>query len=561
MREKIEKIIFIITIIILSIIMTIFINKKEGFHEDEIFSYGSSNYKLDNVYQRYGTKDALNKIIFDEILQGNVSQIISRINNYITNPDEYNKKMEELKKEEVPIWKTKEEAKEYVTIGRGDIFNYFSVYYNQVRDVHPPLFYGLVHFVSSIAYGHFSKYIIFSINIVFFILSCIEIRKILKLLNKKYLSIPAILLYGLNIGTISTVIFLRMYQMLVFFTLVSLKLHIEIIKNDLEINNKIRNKLIATTILGFLTQYYFCIFALIEFITLFIILLKNRKYNTLKKYFKYHLISAIIGVILFPAAIYHIFFSYRGVGASDLSTSSIERILTYFKEICYSFSIPEIPFLIIFGIILIVIIYKIIKKNLNWKITSIIGIPVIIYFLIVCKISPQMSETAIIRYITILIPIISIILILILNEILNRITNKKIVITFTILVLILIPETYGLIKNKPRYLYEGYNKIKQIAEENKEMNLVYIVDNNFTYMNAMPEFLIYNKTLIINYNEDNLDILKENDELKDEFILNIRKWMNYEEILREVLETSGYSSYEVLLDSNENESIIYKISK
>ena len=38
----------------------------------------------------------LNKIIFDEILQGNVSQIISRINNYITNPDEYNKKMSKL---------------------------------------------------------------------------------------------------------------------------------------------------------------------------------------------------------------------------------------------------------------------------------------------------------------------------------------------------------------------------------------------------------------------------------------------------------------------------------
>ena len=115
-------------------------------------------------------------------------------------------------------------------------FNYFSVYYNQVRDVHPPLFYGLVHFVSSIAYGHFSKYIICSINIVLFILLCIEIRKILKLLNKKYLSIPAILLYGLNIGTISTVIFLRMYQMLVFFTLVSLKLHIEdVYKRQLEL--------------------------------------------------------------------------------------------------------------------------------------------------------------------------------------------------------------------------------------------------------------------------------------------------------------------------------------
>ena len=53
------------------------------------------------------------------------------------------------------------------------------------RDVHPPLFYILVHFVSSIYLGHFSKYIIFSINLIFFILTCIFICKIFKLYNKE----------------------------------------------------------------------------------------------------------------------------------------------------------------------------------------------------------------------------------------------------------------------------------------------------------------------------------------------------------------------------------------
>ena len=49
MKVKLEKIFFIITIIIISLVMVYWINQKEGFHEDEIFSYGSSNYNLDNV--------------------------------------------------------------------------------------------------------------------------------------------------------------------------------------------------------------------------------------------------------------------------------------------------------------------------------------------------------------------------------------------------------------------------------------------------------------------------------------------------------------------------------
>ena len=139
---------------------------------------------------------------------------------------EYN----DLVKQEKPIWKTKEEAKEYLTINDGDTLNFFSVYYNQSRDVHPPLFYFVVHIVSSICFGTFSKYIIFAINLIFFILSCLILRKILILLDRRPLTIPLMILYGFSIGAISTVIFLRMYQMLVFFTLFSLYLHINIIK-------------------------------------------------------------------------------------------------------------------------------------------------------------------------------------------------------------------------------------------------------------------------------------------------------------------------------------------
>ena len=39
---------YIIVIFAISIVMTFFMTKKEGFHEDEMFSYGSSNYAYEN---------------------------------------------------------------------------------------------------------------------------------------------------------------------------------------------------------------------------------------------------------------------------------------------------------------------------------------------------------------------------------------------------------------------------------------------------------------------------------------------------------------------------------
>ena len=82
--------------------------------------------------------------------------------------------------------------------------------------------------------------------------------------------------------------------MLIFFALVSIYLYLKIIKEDFEIDKKTRNQIILVTTLGFLTQYYYCIFALFEVIVLGIILLKNKKHNTLKKLIKYHIISALI---------------------------------------------------------------------------------------------------------------------------------------------------------------------------------------------------------------------------------------------------------------------------
>ena len=203
---------FLLTVFFLCILMFYFINQKQGFHEDEIFSYGSSNYRYDNVYRPYGYAEASQDVFYNQVW--NSKNKITNIKNYFFHYDTL--KTDETLSKEIPIFRQKEDALTYLTIGKGDVLNYFSVYYNQARDVHPPLFYFLVHFVSTIFYGQFSKYIIFTINLVFFVGTLWIIKKIMEKLYIKKMAIPTMILYGASMGCISTVMFQRMYMMLTF---------------------------------------------------------------------------------------------------------------------------------------------------------------------------------------------------------------------------------------------------------------------------------------------------------------------------------------------------------
>ena len=185
-ETKKDKIKLAIAIIAMCFVMLFFVNQKQGFHCDEIFSYGSSNSAYENVYWSYRDKTPMHKFLEAKIFQdGNVFDWVKRVKYYfVDHVDEKDAFISEKMAEEKMIWRTREEAIDYLE-AKDNRFNYVSVYYNQVQDVHPPLFYMLVHTISSIFNNTFSKYIIFFINLPFFIGTCILIWKILNLIRKK----------------------------------------------------------------------------------------------------------------------------------------------------------------------------------------------------------------------------------------------------------------------------------------------------------------------------------------------------------------------------------------
>lgn len=541
---------FLLTVFFLCILMFYFINQKQGFHEDEIFSYGSSNYRYDNVYRPYGYAEASQDVFYNQVW--NSKNKITNIKNYFFHYDTL-KKDETLSKE-IPIFRQKEDALTYLTIGKGDVWNYFSVYYNQARDVHPPLFYFLVHFVSTIFYGQFSKYIIFTINLVFFVGTLWIIKKIMEKLNIEKMAIPTIILYGASMGCISTVMFQRMYMMLTFFSVLYLYLTIKFVQEDFKIEKKY--PWIFTILFGFLTQYYFCIYIVFVFLLVSAYLFTKKEYQKLGRYFFVHVIAAVIGILFYPASIYHIFFSYRGLGdGGEVAKPIIQSCIYYFSQIYKLFGMKHLLFLIfvLYFIFILKNKVKIDRKKIFY--CNLIFLPSVMYLFTIAKIAPFLGEDYTSRYIMLLFPIIAVGV-----AYLFSFATKKQGIFFTISLLL---SVNGLYYNEPVYLYKDYQKAMDIATTYKDDYFVYVYDNSFTHLSSLPEFATYKASLIINENNYDFSLL-ENDELKNsnEFILCVKNWLDVDDILNRVLTGSHYTKYEKILElKSDVESTYYKIIK
>ena len=550
---------YIIVIFVISAVMTFFMTKKEGFHEDEMFSYGSSNYAYDNVYRPYGKEDETNIFVKEKIMNGNIIQNLKYY--LIDHRDIKDETLADIKSGFVSTWRSSDEANDYLTIQPKDALNYGMVYYNQSRDIHPPLFYFLVHTVSIFFVGHFSKYIIFSINLIFMILSLWTIKNIFEKLDKKHLIVPALILYGFSMGAISTVIFQRMYSMLNFFVLMFISANIDIIKKDFDIDKKLWNKLTWIVLLGFWTQYYFCIVAgVVAVLVLIGVIRKQGKQGAITYILKY-LKMAVIGVLLYPLSINHIFFSYRGVGKAEMARGFGEKLVEYLNMIGYSFSVPVLAIAICLILLVMAVAVKSVidkKVDKNALGAGAIIFSVICYVCVIVKVSPELQDANIIRYIMCVLPLIIISILLLIDTVIK---NKN-VLKYSLVGISLIISVYGLMFSEPAFLYKGYAKYLEIAEENKEDKFVYVGDTVFNHIQSMPEFATYSESLILNENQ--LDVLENDSKLSEEneFILSIKKYKGADEILAKVIEKTGFLNYEVLLDDDGDVGCkIYKVMR
>lgn len=522
-KINIQNIIIIFIVIAICGIIFIYQTQKVGFHEDEVYSIASS----------VNPKNGL-MIAYDYIDSSTTT--------------------------DVPEWKTKEFVTNYMTLTPNNYLNLVSIYTNQAMDNHPPVFYTLVHFACILFAGQFTKYSVFLVNIIAFIISCFVLKKTLEILKKENLVIPTLIFYGLSMGTISMVIYQRMYMLLNLFIMLYFYYSLKIYKNDFKIDKKMVYTLGTVTILGFLTQYFFSIYAFLIFVMMLIKMKKDNNTGNMKKFFVMHVVYAAIGILLFVPCINHLLFSGRGI--SNLgNTGYFEHFWKYIQHLAYAFSINTniIVIIITFAIFFAGIIY--LYKKSNDKFTVLLTIvPSVIYFII----AVQMTSFQELRYIMTVIPFIAIVLFMILDEVIKVKYKNTILAVFSVALV-----TIGIVFSGPRFLYKNYEKCIEIAKENSDKSFVYVYDNFFNHIQSAPEMMIYQKTLIINETRDEMKYVINDEELnkEDSYILCIKSYLNNEEIIDQIKNNTEFKNIQKLYSSegiteySKVENELYLVSK
>lgn len=243
-------------------IIYIFCDRKQGFHSDELWSYGYAN--------SYAEKD-----------------IYVDANGLLDNVEEWT--------EGRILW-------DYLVVNKGEGFSYKNVYNNQVNDLSPPFHSMILHTLCSFFPEHFSKWYAFCINIISYIVTMIFLYKLVALMADERQAQMVCLLYGFSRGAVDNFIYLRMYAMCTAMFMVILYCMICLLKRDVNKNNiKYYISLFIVSTSAFLTHYY--MLAVCGSTTLFFciyLLLKKRA----KKCFVMGFVmlsAAISSLVLFPS--------------------------------------------------------------------------------------------------------------------------------------------------------------------------------------------------------------------------------------------------------------------
>ncbi len=259
-----------ILILILQILNALYWgDKKEGYYIDELWSYG-----LSNSYYAPFLQDK----------EGYMNE-----------------------------WHEPEFYMDYLIVNAKEEFAYDSVYDNQVQDVHPPLYYMILHTVCSLFTGKFSKWFGLIINILFFggiIWLLYEISG--EVLGKENCArlIPP-LIYGFSSGALSTIMYIRMYTMLTFWVLLLVMLTFLAVR-DYKKSTRLFIGIGMTVTAGLMTQYYFLIFA---FFISAVYILWRMYYHRWKEVIEYAVAvlgGVVVELLLFPASVSQILMGQKG---------------------------------------------------------------------------------------------------------------------------------------------------------------------------------------------------------------------------------------------------------
>lgn len=520
--------IMLMVLIILQVANIIFWgNQKEGYHIDEIFSYGLSNGYYD-PFPYYETDDYF------------------------------------------MVWHDVSFFSDYVMVPTEHRFAYDSVWYNQAADVHPPLFYAVLHTVCSFFPETFSNWYAISVNIAFSILNIILLYKIacFAFKEKKEWALLVCAAYGFSAGCVSNAIYFRMYVMVTFFVLLFTLLHTYAYEKE---KYKLYFPLIASaTFLGTLTHYYFYVFAFFVSSFLCLHLLLGKKWKALFGYVISMFGGICASILIFPSALKHVFSGYRGTEAVDNLANGhffrkISEYITYVNLELLGGNLRYIMLIIVVAVVAFVIKKVTNFKNMKMDSDSIrdyfygfrkrvkveyANISFIVAAVAYAVLVASMSTISANRYIFPVYPFIVLYFTWFVSGLAEQLMVKK----GTILAVVGVLWAFMLVSQYEKgcvdYLYQGYATIQEQVAQHSDSDTFYVGDNTHPIYRDMMFLAKADRFICIPAStlEESIREIKE-DVRSSDALVYIYKENNDEELLNIMSEELGLSEFEFIAET------------
>ena len=559
-------------------VLCVGVSFKEGYHMDELLSFELADARYNPWIVPTQPEGRLAKFVREEIQGDSFGETLMNLKSTVTDvlKNRGSSKLLSYKAVvyEEPVWITSGQFRDYVTVDGSDAFDYLSVYFNVKDDNHPPVHFMLLHTMSSLFSGILSPWLGCTINLICVGITLWLLLRLGRQLSEifgmeeqgRLLGILAVLLYGLSTGALASVLLIRMYCLLSCLCVALLSMHVEKWKeHGFDRSNK---GLIAITVLGFLTQYFFLFYCLLLAAVTTAGLLCSKRIRELWIYIRSMVVAAVIGLVLFPFAIADVFSSGRGVEALDNLASGFAgygaRLLA-FARILADRTVGDM--LLGAGcataVVLAVVLWYRRHRGQETGMTQAVRgilcmliIPVVGYYLLASRMSPYLVD----RYVMPMFPMIALLFALLLCCLGKRLAKasgwKERLVGIGLIALILVVQGLRLASYDGEYLYRGYEQQEQLAEEYASLPCICVYAGVGYYEN-LPEFMHYDKTLLVT--EEELAERKDVDSLRmlDRVVVLIKPGVEEETVSSVLREKYGMEPEETLFSEGVHGDNIY----
>lgn len=429
-------------------------------------------------------------------------------------------------------WNTGDGLKSRFYIREGQQFSYDLVVRNQAEDVHPPLYYLTLHTFMSFFVNSFYKWFGIILNLLFTLITYACIVFIFHQIGKgiiqhrEQLALLAGLIYAIAPSTISSAMLTRMYAMFTMWTALYTALFILLIRNSQCSRRKFGLLVLSGAAICyccFLTHYFallvpFCLTGAYCLYTL----LKRKGIIRMLVYGSSMLVAILLAVYTYPACISHIFSGYRGKGAiQGLLTTSLESTVIFIGYMNdYIFAKLLLPCVIVFLIFAVIgLVMNVREKNTSEPGMYIyqmvmLGITCIVSFLVLSRTALIVGEASC-RYIYpvigLILPYMAYTVASVVLQLKDKLTEKNIipqskkitdiVLAGVLLVVLISPSLCGYYQGNVSFLYEEDAEKKAFSEEYSEypVIMVYGASNSYKSWYVDNQLWPFENVFYVNY--------------------------------------------------------------